>query len=258
MTKIRTPYDRDDLRIKLSDRVIEIGSGHSPSYRANVIVEKFIANNYHRGGSVKVYPHQQFVNADGECLPFKDKEFDYAICAQVLEHVEHPELFVKEQSRVARRGYIETPSLVGEHVFPKGSHKWVILDIDGKLVMYEKAKMEANWKNDYAQLFLNYFPYQSLPLRLLGLMEEIFMNRYEWEDEIEILVNPQDDKYLRFFTQPWDADMIRQLFPPRSISSEWIRMLKVLVHLMKYEVKHKWKKHPQPLPLEEYLAMISR
>ena len=40
--------------------------------------------------------HQTFVHADGEKLPFKDKEFDYVICNQVLEHVEHPEAFVKD------------------------------------------------------------------------------------------------------------------------------------------------------------------
>ena len=34
----RTPIDRYDLNIKKSDYVLEVGSGHNPSYRANVIV----------------------------------------------------------------------------------------------------------------------------------------------------------------------------------------------------------------------------
>ena len=33
---------------------------------------------------------------------------------------------------MSKRGYIETPSLLGEFLFPKQSHKWVILDIDDK------------------------------------------------------------------------------------------------------------------------------
>ena len=61
---------------------------------------------------MKIYPHQIFANADGENLPFKDKEFDYVICNQVLEHVENPEKFISEQCRVASRGYMETPSLL--------------------------------------------------------------------------------------------------------------------------------------------------
>ena len=85
--KRRTPYDRDNLHIKKKDRVLEVGPGHNPSYRADVVTEKFTDLNYHRCGDMKIYPHQKFVNADGENLPFKDKEFDYVICNQVLEHV---------------------------------------------------------------------------------------------------------------------------------------------------------------------------
>lgn len=147
--KTDSPYDRGDIHINKNDKVLEIGPGHNPTYRSNVIAEKFIDTNYHRCGDVKIYPHQTFVHADGEKLPFKDKEFDYVICNQVLEHVEHPEAFVKELCRVARRGYIETPSLLGEYLFPKKSHKWVILDIDNKLVFYEKNKMPGNYENDY-------------------------------------------------------------------------------------------------------------
>ena len=253
--KIRSPYNRDDLQISKKDKVAEVGSGHNPTYRANVIVEKFIDSNYHRGGDVKIYPHQHFVNADGERLPFKDKEFDYVICNQVLEHVEHPETFVSEQSRIAKRGYIETPSLIGEQLFPKKSHKWAILDIDGKLVMYEKARMEENYANDYGRLFLNYLPYQSIVFRLLGRTEgALITNRYEWEGEIEIIVNPTDEKYLRFFTQPWDDEMIRIIFPPRSLGTEIGKLLKALCFYFKDEVR-KRKKHEALLTLNEYLEI---
>lgn len=251
--KIRTPYNRDDLRIGKQDRVVEIGPGHNPTYRADVIVEKYIENNYHRGGDIRIYPHQRFINADGEVLPFKDKEFDYAICNQVLEHVEHPEKFVREQSRIARRGYMETPSLIGEHLFPKQSHKWAILDVDGKLVMYEKALMKENYANDYGRLFLNYLPYQSIAFRLLELTEgNLMLNRYEWEGEIEILVNPTEEKYARFFTRPWDDEMIRLLFPPRTLGTEAMNLLKALCFLLKYEVG-KRKRREALLPLDEYL-----
>ena len=64
----RIPHTRYDLKIRKSDKVVEIGSGHNPSRRANVIVEKFINDNYHRSGDIKIYPYQVFVNADGEHL----------------------------------------------------------------------------------------------------------------------------------------------------------------------------------------------
>lgn len=253
--KIRSPYDRNDLQIRRKDLVVEIGSGHNPMYRSNVIVEKYTDSNYHRGGDVKIYPHQRFVNADGEQLPFKDNEFDYVICNQVLEHVEHPEAFVCEQSRIARRGYIETPSLIGEQLFPKKSHKWAILDIDGKLVMYEKARMEENYANDYGRLFLNYLPYQSLTFRLLSLTEGALMtNRYEWKDEIEIIVNPTDEKYLRYFTRPWDDEMIRILFPPRSLNTEVMKLIKALWFSFRYEISKRRRRKPL-ITLDNYLEM---
>lgn len=251
--KIRSPYNRYDLRIRKKDKVVEIGSGHNPMYRSNFIVEKFMDNNYHRGGDVKIYPHQSFVNADGERLPFQNNGFDYVICNQVLEHVEHPETFVREQSRIAQRGYIETPSLIGEQLFPKKSHKWAILDIDGKLVMYEKARMEENYANDYGRLFLNYLPYQSLTFRLLGLTEGALMtNRYEWKDEIEIIVNPTDEKYLRFFTCPWDDEMIKILFPPRTLGTEIGKLVKAMWFSFKYEINKRKKREPI-ITLNEYL-----
>lgn len=254
--KTRSPYNRDDLHIRKDDKVIEIGSGHNPTYRANVIVEKYIDNNYHRGGNIKIYPHQQFINADGEHLPIKDKEFDYVICNQVLEHVEHPEIFVHEQNRIAKRGYIETPSLIGEQLFPKKSHKWLILDIDGKLVMYEKSRMEENYANDYGRLFLNYLPYQSIAYRLLELTEgDLMINRYEWKDAIEIIVNPTEEKYLRFFTQPWDDEMIQTIFPPRSLSTEGKRLIKALCFLLKGKVKKAQIGRRKLLTLNEYLEI---
>lgn len=250
--KKRTPYDRDDLRIKKNDRVLEIGPGHNPSFRSNVITEKFTNTNYHRCGDVKIYPHQTFVNADGENLPFKDKEFDYIICNQVLEHVENPEKFIREQMRVASRGYMETPSLLGEFLFPKKSHKWVILEIDNKLVLYEKSKMPGNYGNNYGELFLNYLPYQSLIYKLLWFTEgNLMLNRYEWEGEIDFIVNPTDEYYLSFFTQPWSRNMVKKLCPPRSSGKELQKTIASLWYIMRSKVRNKLTKH-QPVLLSEY------
>lgn len=50
--KTDSPYDRGDIHINKNDKVLEIGPGHNPTYRSNVIVEKFIDTNYHRCGDV--------------------------------------------------------------------------------------------------------------------------------------------------------------------------------------------------------------
>ncbi|MBX9860467.1 MAG: class I SAM-dependent methyltransferase [Sphingomonas sp.] len=46
---------------------------------------------------------------DGYTLPFSDAEFDTAVCAHVIEHVEHERLFLKEISRVAKQLYLIAP-----------------------------------------------------------------------------------------------------------------------------------------------------
>jgi SAM-dependent methyltransferase len=256
--KTRTPFDRHDLHIRRCDKVVEVGSGHDPMYRSDVIVEKYIGNNYHRCGDVKIYPHQQFINADGESLPFIDGEFDYAISNQVLEHVEHPELFIAELTRVASRGYIETPSLIGEFLFPKKSHKWAILDIDGKLVFYEKALLGERYQADYGELFLNYLPYQSLPYKLLWYTEgSLMLNRYEWKDGVDFIINPTDDFYKSFFTKPWNREMTKYLFPPRSFSNELKRAFSAVGQLVKYKVRQQSKTHRKLITIEEYMTLHS-
>lgn len=253
--KKRSPFDRYDLHIKKKERVLEVGSGHKPTFRANVIAEKFIDSNYHRCGDIKIYPHQTFVHADGEKLPFKDKEFDYVICNQVLEHAENPEAFILEQCRVASRGYIETPSLIGEFLFPKVSHKWVILDIDNKLVLFEKDKMPGNYFNNYGELFLNYLPYQSLMYKLLWWTEgDLMLNRYEWEGEIDFIINPTDEYYSKYFSQPWDREMVRKLYPPRGVFKELKKAVSAISYMLKFKVQTKLS-NQNPIPLEEYLKL---
>lgn len=253
------PYDLYTLDIKRSDRVLEVGSGHNPTFRSNVIVEKFLDNNYDRCGDVKVYPHQTLVHADGENLPFQDKEFDYVICNQVLEHVDNPEKFIRELTRVAYRGYIETPSLIGEFLFPKESHKWVILDIDNKLVFFEKIHMPSNYANDYGELFLNYLAYQSLPYKLLWLNSDgdMMQNRYEWKDDVSCVINPEDDYYRAFFLRKWTPEMVRKLFPPRSIATELGSCCKTLSYFIRQKVRNRFQKH-QPLTLNQYNELHKR
>lgn len=253
--KTRVPFDRNDLSIRKNDRVIEIGPGHNPSFRSNIIVEKFVQSDFHRCGEVKIYPHQAFINADGAELPFRDKEFDYVICNQVLEHVDDPVRFIEEQCRVAKRGYMETPSLIGELLFPKDSHKWVILDIDGKLVLFEKSKMPGNFGNDYGELFLNYLPFQSLPYKLLWFTEgNLMLNRYEWKDNIDYIVNPKDSYYSSFFTQKWTREMTEKIFPKRSSITEIHKTIKALSYIVRNKAKS-YSKRPFPITLNEYLKL---
>ena len=52
------------------------------------------------------------MNCEG--LPFADKAFDFVYCRHVLEDLYNPFLMCREMSRVAKAGYIETPSPLSE------------------------------------------------------------------------------------------------------------------------------------------------
>lgn len=57
-----------------------------------------IANKRVKGASFKV--------ANGEKLPYRDNFFDAVICFDVLEHLEYPEIGIKEANRVLKKGGI--------------------------------------------------------------------------------------------------------------------------------------------------------
>ena len=56
--RISTPKSRQDLHIKKRYRVLEIGPGNNPSFRADVLADKFLGDDSHRSGGLRIYPHQ--------------------------------------------------------------------------------------------------------------------------------------------------------------------------------------------------------
>lgn len=221
--KERNPKSRFDLNISKSDYVLEVGGGHNPHRRSNVIVDKYDNNNYHRSGDIFVNNNQKFLKADGADLPFDDNEFDYVICNQVLEHVDNPSTFLKELSRVARRGYIETPSLIGEYLFPKESHSWVILELDGKLVLSNKSKSGFVSKTNFGDLFLHFLPRNSFSYKMLErTYPDLMTVRYEWIDNIDFIVEPTDHKLRKYFDVTWNQELIDNYFKPKNKFKEFV------------------------------------
>ncbi|MEN0052400.1 MAG: class I SAM-dependent methyltransferase [Mucilaginibacter sp.] len=238
--KIRTPKTMDDLLIKKGYNVLEVGGGNHPDKRAHVVVDKYVEDNTHRSGDLKVLKNQKFFQADGENLPFKDHEFDYVICRHVLEHVDDPIQFVKEQARVAKCGYMETPSLLGEYMAPKASHKWLIQDIDNKLVLYDKTLLGFKPWMDFGEAFLYYLPKTSIGFKILERTHaSIITVNYEWKEKIDILVNPKDEYYLNHFIKPWDESLCEKLLMKRSYRKEVAATIGAMFDVMRSVAKSK-------------------
>ncbi|PKO18000.1 hypothetical protein CVU37_06635 [candidate division BRC1 bacterium HGW-BRC1-1] len=127
------------LPISRGARVLEIGSGGRPHPRATVLTDLHVGDASEREGRALITSGRSLIAADGERLPFRDGAFDYCVCSHVLEHAHDPVAMISEMQRVARAGYIETPSEMRDWlcaVPPYTTiHRWFVNLIDGELVL---------------------------------------------------------------------------------------------------------------------------
>lgn len=71
--------------------------------------------------------------------------------------------------------------------------------------------------------------------------------------KIDFIVNPTDEYYLRFFTKPWNKEMVRKLYPPRSPFKELHKTFAALWYIMWTKFRHKFFERHQPILLSEYM-----
>ncbi|MBN8833516.1 MAG: SAM-dependent methyltransferase [Niastella sp. SCN 39-18] len=221
--KLRNPKSRYHLKINKSAKVLDVGGGHNPHPRANVVVDKYTDTNYHRSGDIKVLKNQQFINADGEKLPFKDHEFDYVICCHVLEHVEDPIQFLSEIFRVGKKGYIETPSLLGECLAPRESHKWILHEHEDTLYLVDKQKLgfvsNAYYLGDLVQ---EYLPKHSIGFKMTERTHPNLMTiRIEWDTNFKYEIEPRDPEIRKYFKDGWKPEWAESFFPKRTMGTEF-------------------------------------
>jgi SAM-dependent methyltransferase len=89
--------------------------GIDPDAAALVDARQIVASNQITSSAV------EFVVAIGEDLPFADRTFDGVIVTQVLEHVEHPEIVLKEVVRVLKPSGSVLVGVPGYGIMPPGT-----------------------------------------------------------------------------------------------------------------------------------------
>lgn len=110
--------------IGISHRVLDVGGWHAPLNRADVMLDFMPYETRNRAGAIgtDIWPDEYFSKGTYYQLdicgpnpwPFKDKEFDFAVCSHTLEDVRDPIFVCRELNRVAKAGYIEVPSRLVE------------------------------------------------------------------------------------------------------------------------------------------------
>lgn len=98
----------------VSGRVLEIGTGMG--YGVEVVApaaERFITVDKSQAYSVDLPSNTEFRQMTVPPLDFADESFDYVISFQVIEHIKRDRDFVKEVSRILRKGgsfIVSTPN----------------------------------------------------------------------------------------------------------------------------------------------------
>jgi SAM-dependent methyltransferase len=169
--------------------VLEVGSGGSPYFRANVLIDAYEeTRERHWAPFVTDRPS---VLGMGEALPFKDKSFDFVIASHVLEHSAEPERFLNELQRVARAGYIETPDAFMERINPYWDHRSEVTVRDGILEVRKKPA----WLVDSELVDL--YEDRAKPLIAGDVIPSnpfVFHTRFFWKEQIPFrIVNPEVD-----------------------------------------------------------------
>ncbi len=174
--KLRLDIPKDAL-------VLEVGSGGSPHFRSDVLCEKYASGEgTARVGELKI--DRPFVFGDAESLPFVDNAFDYVVCFHMLEHLDKPEKCLEELMRVARAGYIETPSEMTEKIQGWTCHKWFVRLEDGRLILTQK---EEPVFDSVLHIAFHSLAHQRDRAYLKFIMKnrKLFTMAHEWKDTIE-------------------------------------------------------------------------
>ncbi len=168
-----------------TDLVLDVGSGQNPNLRADVLCDRFVLDASERAREGSLVVDRPLVVADAEDLPFRDGAFDFVICSHLLEHVRNPAKLLKELQRVARRGYIETPSSVHERLYGNPFHKWLV-DLAGG-VLRIAPKPQARSSDPVQKWFRNLYETDlDFQYWINGNLEELgFLVQHHWEGRID-------------------------------------------------------------------------
>ena len=184
-------------------KVLDVGSGHQPNPRANVILDKYVGETIHRTTQqVEMPTDKYFVLGDALETPFTNKEFDFVIASHIAEHIDDPVKFCNELQRISKRGYIETPGPITELLLPANSHKWIVRKSGNGLIFKKNNRTKPFSAFFYSIFYLNRdgydFETKKSENKLLKIISWLLNTSWKyipytyarlvWEDEFECKV----------------------------------------------------------------------
>jgi SAM-dependent methyltransferase len=175
---------RIPFTFKKGDRVLDVGAGGNPFPHATHLAELYLGGTTHRfepfrsGG----LPVQM---CDIGRLPYRSGAFDFVYCSHVLEHVNDPASACEELMRVAKRGYIETPTKLSDIMFNfthlQDHHRWHINRIGASLVFIEWESEERRDTQINEFYWMEKSKYMNPFQDLFRRHRDLFVNMMCWE-----------------------------------------------------------------------------
>lgn len=164
----------EKFKLKSTDRVLDVGGSMKQHQEIKVDTLVDLIRPEESPYNKSTLLAKKFVRVDvtKEKLPFKDKKFDFCLCTHTLEDLYNPFRLIDEMSRVARRGYITTPSMGKDMVFSHfnlidwrtgarrvpgvAHHKWFFIKQEGIMqiipknysLLYTPRFHVTKWKGD--------------------------------------------------------------------------------------------------------------
>ncbi len=109
----------EKYKIKSSEKILDVGGSmkQHEGLKIDTLVDIFRPEEVPYTPSKLIAKNFVRLDVARERLPFGNKEFDFCLCTHTLEDLSNPELAINEMARVAKRGYIVTPSFGSDLVF---------------------------------------------------------------------------------------------------------------------------------------------
>ncbi len=98
-------------------KVLDVGSGDGSvlfwldkfKFSNNIVSSEISKSGIEKIKSRKLKSVTKVILFDGYKLPFKNNEFDLALCSHVIEHIEYPRMLIREICRVSKKQIFEIP-----------------------------------------------------------------------------------------------------------------------------------------------------
>jgi hypothetical protein len=181
-------YQKQKILSQLTNEgiIMDIGSGHNPVPRANILADFFPETTLHRGGPL--IEDRPLIICSVERIPVLSKSIEFVICSHVLEHVESPIRAGKELSRIAKAGYIETPAYGKDIIVGTGNmHRWQVVEFEGTMHFFEYSERQnqAHTTSPVMDLWCqqSYHPWQDF----FWERQDLFNAMHLWEANPVIL-----------------------------------------------------------------------